>query len=568
MYSLRERCIEWFNNNIKIYREKIWVQRVISYIVLIITIKKSRWYQKYILRWENIKNSYIWQRYIQWPKKGWRYWIRVIIFILLNGVGFFYFIRWGLQTKDPLGITIYILGVGLFILVWTAGVVRYIFKYYIKLPTKRTWRITSLIFLLLLIMGVSFYLTHTLAKFICKRFRDFPLYIYYDWTLYEWEKVFMKYYKLYYLQMSWNFTELYIYIYWGFIFILCILNLILIRHFFKYNWKPYWENVEVDFDEQRKSILLILFLVLCIAGVVYILCEVGLVKPIAIYLSLKKGWKITILGYLGIQTTLYHYIYLGCIKFAILFLFTLIILLLLTLIIATITLIERKVLALVQRRVGPNYIGYKGRFQFIADALKLLVKHIVIFSFTNRVLFMLLPVLVLILCYLFWINLIWGPNLALCEIEYNLLFMGILSLFFSLLLFLIGWLSKNKYAILSSNRVIVVTLNLEIFLNFILLFLLVFFESFSFLQITAFQSYGLWGYLLLLPFCPILIITFLLETGRIPFDLGEAESELIAGYTTEMGGFFFALFYLGEYFHLFCFAAVYILCFFGGWYLF
>ena len=93
--------------------------------------------------------------------------------------------------------------------------------------------------------------------------------------------------------------------------------------------------------------------------------------------------------------------YLGCLKFTILFLFTLIILLFLTLIIATITLIERKVLALVQRRVGPNYIGYKGRFQFIADALKLLLKHIVIFSFTNRVLFMLLPILVLILCYLF-----------------------------------------------------------------------------------------------------------------------------------------------------------------------
>ena len=98
---------------------------------------------------------------------------------------------------------------------------------------------------------------------------------------------------------------------------------------------------------------------------------------------------------------LYHYLYLGCIKFSILFILILFILLLLTLIIATITLIERKVLALVQRRVGPNYVGYKGRFQFIADALKLLLKHIVIFSFTNRVIFMLLPILVLILCYLF-----------------------------------------------------------------------------------------------------------------------------------------------------------------------
>ena len=142
--------------------------------------------------------------------------------------------------------------------------------------------------------------------------------------------------------------------------------------------------------------------------------------------------------------------------------------------------------------------------------------------------------------------------------------MGILSLCFSYLLFLVGWATNNKYAILSSNRIIITTLNLEIFLNFILLFLVTAFESFSFFQIVSFQGFGLWGIFLFLPILPILIITFLLETGRIPFDLGEAESELIAGYTTELGGFFFALFYLGEYFHLYCFAFVYTLCFLGG----
>lgn len=117
---------------------------------------------------------------------------------------------------------------------------------------------------------------------------------------------------------------------------------------------------------------------------------------------------------------------------------------------------------------------------------------------------------------------------------------------------------------MSSNRVIVAVLNLEILLNFMLLILLLCFESFSFLQIVSFQAYRLWTIFICLPVLPLIIITFLLETGRIPFDLGEAESELIAGYTTEMGGFFFALFYLGEYFHLFCFAVIYVLCFFGG----
>lgn len=242
-----------------------------------------------------------------------------------------------------------------------------------------------------------------------------------------------------------------------------------------------------------------------------------------------------------------------------------IIFLLLTLIIATITLMERKLLSLVQRRVGPNYIGYKGRLQFIADAVKLLVKHIIIINKVNKLLFLILPASILIICYLFWINLIWLPNLSVCEIEYNLLFIGVLSMFFSFLMFLVGWITKNKYAVISSTRVLVTTLNLEVFINFFFIFLISFFESFSFFQIISFQNSWTWGCLILLPVTPILLIIFFLETGRIPFDLGEAESELVAGHTTEMGGFFFALFYLGEYFHLFCFSFTYILLLFGGW---
>ena len=121
------------------------------------------------------------------------------------------------------------------------------------------------------------------------------------------------------------------------------------------------------------------------------------------------------------------------------FLSNIVIFLLLTLIIATITLMERKILSLVQRRVGPNYIGYRGRLQFIADALKLLVKHIVIINKVNKFLFVLLPAAVLVMCYLFWITWVWAPNLAVCEVEYNLLFAGVLSMFFSFLMFLVGW---------------------------------------------------------------------------------------------------------------------------------
>lgn len=244
-----------------------------------------------------------------------------------------------------------------------------------------------------------------------------------------------------------------------------------------------------------------------------------------------------------------------------------IIFLILTIIIATITLMERKLLSLVQRRVGPNYIGYRGRLQFIADAIKLLTKHIIILTGVNKILFLLIPAVILVLCYLFWINLLWGPSLAVCEIEYNLLFISILSMSFSFCMFLVGWVSKNKYAIIASTRVLVIMLNLEIFFNFFIIFLLSFYESFSFYQIVSLQYNFTWNIFILLPILPLLIVVFFLETGRIPFDLNESESELIAGHTTEMSGFFFALFYLGEYFHLFCFSFVYVLCLFGGWHI-
>ena len=237
-----------------------------------------------------------------------------------------------------------------------------------------------------------------------------------------------------------------------------------------------------------------------------------------------------------------------------------------TIVIATVTLVERKLLALVQRRVGPQYIGYKGRLQFIADAVKLLLKHILVITKTTRLLILVIPALILITSYLFWVNLIWGPNLMICEVEYNLFLMGILSLFFSTLLIMVGWVSNNKYAILASNRVVITTLNLEILLNFLIIFILVISESLSFFQISSIQHNYKWFIFIYIPVLPIIILTFLLETGRIPFDLAEAESELIAGFTVEFGGFFFALFYLGEYFHLYCFSVVYTLCFFGGWF--
>ena len=192
-------------------------------------------------------------------------------------------------------------------------------------------------------------------------------------------------------------------------------------------------------------------------------------------------------------------------------LINIIIFLLLTLIIATITLIERKIMSLVQRRVGPNYVGHKGRLQFIADAVKLLVKHIIIVNNTNKFLFMLIPSLILIMCYLFWINLIWAPSMAICEIEYNLLFLGILSTLFTILLFLISWISQNKYSVLAAGRIVNITINLEILLTLIFLLLVTIYESFSFFTIVSYQYQYLYAIFIFLPILPSLIIIFLLD---------------------------------------------------------
>ena len=140
-----------------------------------------------------------------------------------------------------------------------------------------------------------------------------------------------------------------------------------------------------------------------------------------------------------------------------------------------------------------------------------------------------------------------------------------MSIFFSFCIINISIFSKNKYSIISAIRSIVLVINLEIFLSFFFLFVVACSESFSFSGIISIQSKFNYFFFIVFPLLPLVIISFLLETGRAPFDLLEAESELIAGYSNELGGFFFALFYLAEYFHLFFFSSAISCIFFGGY---
>lgn len=238
--------------------------------------------------------------------------------------------------------------------------------------------------------------------------------------------------------------------------------------------------------------------------------------------------------------------------------------LILTMIIASLTLIERRILALIQRRVGPQFVGYRGRLQYIADALKLFTKGALIPHEANKFWFITIPSLVAALCYSLWMNSVWGPSICLFEIEYNLVYVSLFSILFSFCIILTGYFSKNKYAMLGAIRSSLLTLNLEMFMGLLILNVTVFSESFSFLPIVVIQE-TIWLIFVFFGLVGLISITFLLETNRAPFDLAEAESELVAGYSVEYGGFFFGLYYLGEYLHLFFFSAVISILFFGGW---
>ncbi len=252
------------------------------------------------------------------------------------------------------------------------------------------------------------------------------------------------------------------------------------------------------------------------------------------------------------------------IGFLIILVYNIICMLLVTLIIASITLIERKVLALVQRRVGPYFVGYRGRLQYIADALKLFIKGIIVPDEANKFWFVAMPSFAAAVCYTFWMNSIWGPSISIFEIEYNIVYASILSILFSYCIILTGYFSKSKYALLGSVRCAILMLNLEVFLGLLFINLVFLTESFSFAAFVIFQEF-FWFIFLFFGLSGMIVITFLLETNRAPFDLAEAESELVTGYTVEYGGFYFALYYLGEYFHLFFFSMVVSIILLGGW---
>lgn len=232
--------------------------------------------------------------------------------------------------------------------------------------------------------------------------------------------------------------------------------------------------------------------------------------------------------------------------------------------VAFMTIIERKQLAAHQRRVGPNIVGYYGLLQPFADALKLILKETIIPSQSNKVLFFLAPVSTLIFSLLGWGIIPFGQGLALSDFSLGILYTLALSSLGVYGVLLAGWSANSKYAFLGSLRSTAAMISYELILSSAILIIILLTGSLNYNTIIEIQQ-SVWFIIPLLPVFIFYFIAILAETSRTPFDLQEAESELVAGFFTEHSSVPFVYFFLGEYSSIVLFSCITAILFLGGY---
>lgn len=233
--------------------------------------------------------------------------------------------------------------------------------------------------------------------------------------------------------------------------------------------------------------------------------------------------------------------------------------------IAFYTLLERKVMASLQRRYGPNINGFWGLLQPFFDGLKLLLTEIILPTRSNFIIFCLAPMLAMSLSFTMWTILPLSFQTIEFVSEYSLLLIFTLSSLNVYSIFLAGWASNSKYSLLGSLRAISQMISYELILGTNFLVILLITSSLNFFEIVYYQLFITYLWQPLLPVAVITYIVLLAETNRVPFDLPEAEAELVAGYNVEYSAILFAMFFLGEYCSMLVMSTIWVLLFFGGW---
>nr|YP_009446458.1 NADH dehydrogenase subunit 1 [Ancoracysta twista]ATY40946.1 NADH dehydrogenase subunit 1 [Ancoracysta twista] len=232
--------------------------------------------------------------------------------------------------------------------------------------------------------------------------------------------------------------------------------------------------------------------------------------------------------------------------------------------IAYFTLAERKVLSSIQLRRGPNVVGIYGLLQPLADGVKLLLKETILPSNANTVLFLLAPVITFLLSLIGWAVIPFGKGLVLTDLNVGILYIFAVSSLGVYGIIISGWSSNSKYAFLGALRSAAQMVSYEVSIGLIIITVLLCAGSLNLSKIVMAQEY-VWYAIPLFPMFIMFYISALAETNRPPFDLPEAEAELVSGYNVEYSAMGFALFFLGEYGNIILMCTLCVILFLGGW---
>ena len=232
--------------------------------------------------------------------------------------------------------------------------------------------------------------------------------------------------------------------------------------------------------------------------------------------------------------------------------------------VAMIVWLDRRVWAFVQKRQGPNVVGPFGLLQSLADALKYIFKEIIIPASSNKVIFIIAPIITMTLALIAWAVIPFGEDQVLANINVGILYIFAVSSLGVYGIIMGGWASNSKYPFLGAIRSAAQMVSYEVSIGIIIINVLLCVGSLNLSDIVIAQK-EIWFVVPLFPMFVIFFISALAETNRPPFDLPEAEAELVAGYQTEYSGMMYAMFWLGEYANILLMCALGSILFLGGW---